>query len=43
MWKIALATSFLLTVSLSAQWLDWRTPGIPRTARLDPMIALRQE
>jgi hypothetical protein len=22
----------LLPVSLSAQWLDWRTPGIPRTA-----------
>jgi len=32
MWRIALAASFLLTVSLSAQWLDWRTPGIPRTA-----------
>src|SRR6187455_3142805 len=32
MWRIALAVSFLLTVSLSAQWLDWRTPGIPRTA-----------
>src|SRR4029434_11174863 len=32
MWRIALAASVLLTVSLSAQWLDWRTPGIPRTA-----------
>ena len=32
MWRIALAASFLATVSVSAQWLDWRTPGIPRTA-----------
>ena len=32
MWRIALAASFLLTVTVSAQWLDWRTPAIPRTA-----------
>ncbi len=30
--RIAVALSmFLLPVSLNAQWLDWRTPGIPRT------------
>jgi hypothetical protein len=39
MWRIALAASFLLTVSLSAQWLDWRTPGIPRTADGRPDLA----
>ena len=39
MWRIALAASFLLTVSLSAQWLDWRTPGIPRTADGKPDLA----
>jgi hypothetical protein len=39
MWRIALAVSFLLTVSLSAQWLDWRTPGIPRTADGRPDLA----
>jgi hypothetical protein len=33
MHKIAiLAALFLLPVSVSAQWLDFRTPGIPRTA-----------
>ena len=30
--RIALAALLLLPVSLGAQWLDWRTPGIPRTA-----------
>jgi len=39
MWRLALAASFLLTVSLSAQWLDWRTPGIPRTADGRPDLA----
>src|SRR4030095_14402785 len=39
MCRIALAASFLLTVSLSAQWLDWRTPGIPRTADGRPDLA----
>jgi hypothetical protein len=33
MQRIAFATALvLLPVSLGAQWLDWRTPGIPRTA-----------
>src|SRR6185436_1485608 len=32
MWRLTVAASFLLTVSLGAQWLDWRTPAIPRTA-----------
>src|SRR5215475_5933054 len=33
MQSLAIASAlWLLTVSLSAQWLDWRTPGIPRTA-----------
>ena len=39
MLRIALAASFLLTVTLSAQWLDWRTPGIPRTADGKPDLA----
>jgi hypothetical protein len=39
MWRIALAASLLLTVSVSAQWLDWRTPGIPRTADGRPDLA----
>ena len=39
MWRIALAALFLLPVSLSAQWLDWRTPGIPRTADGRPDLA----
>lgn len=30
--RIAIAAAVLFPVSLSAQWLDWRTPGIPRTA-----------
>src|SRR5215471_1276153 len=30
--RIAMAAVWLLLpVSLCAQWLDWRTPGIPRT------------
>src|SRR5438132_2701066 len=35
---IAAAVS-LLPVSLCAQWLDWRTPGIPRTADGKPNMA----
>ena len=31
--RIAIATALLMIpVSLCAQWLAWRTPGIPRTA-----------
>ena len=30
---------FLLPVSLFAQWLDFRTPGIPRTADGKPNLA----
>ena len=37
--RIALAALFLLPVSLGAQWLDWRTPGIPRTADGRPDLA----
>jgi hypothetical protein len=29
---------FLLALPLSAQWLDWRTPGIPRTADGKPNL-----
>src|SRR5262245_238935 len=36
--RIALAALLLLPVSLSAQWLDWRTPGIPRTADGKPNL-----
>ena len=39
MQRIAIATAFvLLPVSLCAQWLDWRTPGIPRTADGKPNL-----
>src|ERR1044071_2894799 len=37
--RIALAALLLLPVSLGAQWLDWRTPGIPRTADGKPNLA----
>jgi hypothetical protein len=37
--RIALAALLLLPVSLGAQWLDWRTPGIPRTADGRPDLA----
>ena len=37
--RIALAALLLLPVSLSAQWLDWPTPGIPRTADGKPNLA----
>ena len=37
--KIAIAAALLLLpVSLGAQWLDWRTPGIPRTADGKPNL-----
>jgi hypothetical protein len=33
MYRIAIALALsLLPVSVNAQWLEWRTPGIPRTA-----------
>jgi hypothetical protein len=39
MQRIAIAVAFcLLPVSLSAQWLDFRTPGIPRTADGKPNL-----
>jgi hypothetical protein len=37
--RIALAALFLLPVSLGAQWLDWRTPEIPRDADGRPDLA----
>ena len=36
--RIALAVLLLLPVSLAAQWFDWRTPGIPRTADGKPNL-----
>jgi hypothetical protein len=37
--KITLvATLSLVAIPLSAQWLDWRTPGIPRTADGKPNL-----
>ena len=36
--RIALVALLLLSVSLGAQWLDWRTPGIPRTADGKPNL-----
>ena len=37
--RIAMAAALLLfPVSLCAQWLDWRTPGIPRTADGKPNL-----
>jgi hypothetical protein len=39
MQRIILAALFLVPVSLGAQWLDWRTPGIPRTADGRPDLA----
>ena len=37
--SIAIAAALcLLPVSLCAQWLDWRTPGIPRTADGKPNL-----
>jgi hypothetical protein len=37
--RIAIAAALLLLpVSLCAQWLDWRTPGIPRTADGKPNL-----
>jgi hypothetical protein len=39
MQRIAIAALLcLLPVSLCAQWLDWRTPGIPRTADGKPNL-----
>src|SRR5262245_4669777 len=39
MQRIAIAMALcLLPVSLYAQWLDWRTPGIPRTADGKPNL-----
>jgi hypothetical protein len=38
--RIAIAAALcLLPVSLCAQWLDWRTPGIPRTADGKPNLS----
>ena len=37
--RIALAVLLLLPLSLGAQWLDWRTPGIPRAADGSPNLA----
>jgi len=37
--RIALAPLLLLPVSLGAEWLDWRTPGIPRAADGRPDLA----
>jgi len=37
--RIVLAALLLLPVSLGAQWLDWRTRGIPRTADGKPDLA----
>ena len=38
--KIAIALAlWLYPVCLSAQWLDWRTPGIPRTADGKPDLS----
>ena len=37
--RIAIATALvLLPASLCAQWFDWRTPGIPRTADGKPNL-----
>jgi len=37
--KIAIASAlWLLSAALNAQWLDWRTPGIPRTADGKPNL-----
>src|SRR5437016_1746031 len=39
MQKIAIALALLLLpVSFQAQWLDWRTPGIPRTGDGKPNL-----
>ena len=39
MQKFAIAAAILLLpVSLNAQWLDWRTPDIPRTADGKPNL-----
>jgi hypothetical protein len=35
---VIVAALWLLPVSLCAQWLDWRTPGIPRTADGKPNL-----
>src|SRR2546427_8556577 len=40
MQRIAIAVAlWLLPISLSAQWLDWRTRGIPRTAEGKPNLS----
>jgi hypothetical protein len=40
MWRIAIAAALsLLPVSLGAQWLDFPTPGIPRTADGKPNLS----
>ena len=36
--RIAIAALWLLPVSLGAQWIDFRTPGIPRTADGKPNL-----
>src|SRR6266545_1495237 len=39
MHRIAIASAlWLLSISPNAQWLDWRTPGIPRTADGKPNL-----
>jgi hypothetical protein len=35
---VIVALLWLFPVSLSAQWLDWRTPGVPRTADGKPNL-----
>ena len=38
--RIAIVTaSFILPMSLGAQWLSFRTPGIPRTAEGKPNLS----
>jgi hypothetical protein len=38
--RIAIAAAWcLLSVPLAAQWLDWKTPGIPRTADGQPNLS----
>src|SRR5262245_39605823 len=40
MYRIVFAAAlWLLPVPLCAQWLDWRTPGIPRTAEGKPNLS----
>jgi hypothetical protein len=42
MQRIAIAAAlWLFPLSLNAQWLDWPTPGIPRTADGKPNLTAR--